>query len=277
MASIVGGFILPHDPLLFAMPDAAPASKRDAVMAAFDRIRDRIGTLGADVAIIVGADHYILFGPGCLPSMLIGIGEVDGPIERFPGIAQGPIAGHPALAQHILATGVASGFDWAVAKVLTVDHSVGIPARLCVLPNAGTTVIPVYLASGVTPYIRPQRAFDLGQNIAHAVESWPGNERVVLIGSGGISHWVGMPQMGRVNEAFDQMVLDCVTRGDAKTLIDLTDDYVVEHGGNGALEIRHFLCVMGALPGCLGEILAYEAVPEWITGLGFAEIKAAAA
>ena len=49
--------------------------------------------------IVVGADHYVLFGPGCLPRYLIGIGDVSGPYERFPGIAQGEIPNNRPLAR----------------------------------------------------------------------------------------------------------------------------------------------------------------------------------
>ena len=273
MAIIVGGFILPHDPLIFAAPTAVQPSRREAVMNAFERIRMRIAELDADTAIIVGADHYILFGPNNLPSMLIGIGDVEGPIEKFSGIEQGPIPNNEPLARHILKCGQEQEFDWSVAKSLTVDHSIGIAARLCALPNEGMRVIPIYLASGVEPMIRTRRAYDLGRLVQRAVASWPADERVVVIGSGGISHWVGMPEMGRVNEAFDRMVLDCIVRGDAETLINIPDDEVVAQAGNGALEIRHFLLAMGAVPDCEGELIAYEPVPEWITGLGFAELR----
>ena len=57
----------------------------------------------------------------------------------------------------------------------------------------------------------------------------------------------------------------------------MPDAEILKQGGNGALEVRNFLCAMGALgPGVTGEVIAYEAVPAWITGLGFAELKAAA-
>jgi len=46
----------------------------------------------------------------------------------------------------------------------------------------------------------------------------------------------------------------------------------MREGGNGGMEIRHFLAVMGALPAGRGEVLAYEAWDGGVTGLGFAEI-----
>lgn len=259
------------------MPEARWTEGQRRVLDAYDRIRQRIGELQASTVIVVGADHYVLFGPGCLPAFLIGIGDVSGPYERFPGMSQGVIPNNEALATHIGTFGREHGFDWAVAKSLHVDHSIGVPARMCALPNPSVQgVIPVYLASGVAPLIRTRRAYQVGGLIRAAVEAWPDDERVVVIGSGGISHWVGLPEMGKVNTRFDQHVLDCIVRGDAESMIGMSDEYVLEQGGNGALEIRSFLCMMGSMPDGRGEVIAYEHGKEWVTGLGFAEYREAA-
>ncbi len=273
MASIVGGFTMPHEPGVFYMPKEKWNDAQIRVRAAYDHIGARIGDLGATSVIVIGADHYVLFGPGCLPSYLIGIGDVSGPYERFPDISQGNIPNNTALALHIAQYGRTHGFDWSVAKTLRVDHSIGVPARLCALPNASVTgVVPVYLASGVEPLLPMRRAHELGRMIRSAVESWPEEERVVVIGSGGISHWVGLPEMGKVNEEFDRWVLDCVIKGDAEAMLKLSDAEVFERGGNGAWEIRNFLCMMGALDDQPGSVIAYEHGPQWVTGLGFAEV-----
>jgi len=273
MGRIVGGFIMPHEPGVFYMPAERWTDGQRRVMSAYAHIRAEIDRLQATTAIVVGADHYVLFGPGCLPSFLVGIGEVSGPYERFPGLEQGRIPNNVPLATHIAQYGRDHGFDWAVSKVLRVDHSIGVPARVCVLPNPQVTgVIPVYLASGVAPFIGMKRAYQVGGMIRDAVHAWPHDERVVVIGSGGISHWVGMAQMGQVNPDFDRSIIDCVVRGDAQAMMALSDEYVLEQGGNGAFEIRNFLCMMGALPGCTGAQIAYEHGDEWVTGLGFAQV-----
>lgn len=275
MAEIVGGFVMPHEPGLFFQPRERWSEGQQRVRSAFDSVRDRIGALGATTVIVIGADHYVLFGPGCLPACLIGIGDVSGPYERFPEMSQGEIPNHEPLARHIAEHGRWHGVDWAVAKSLHVDHSIGAPARLCALPNAAVTaVIPVYLASGVEPLIPMARAHAVGAAIRAAVAAWPGDERVVVIGSGGISHWVGLPEMGRVSPDFDRMVLDCVTGGDPAPLLALSDAEIVARAGNGALEIRNFVCMMGALDDGRGEVIAYEHGPEWVTGLGFAQVFA---
>jgi protocatechuate 4,5-dioxygenase beta chain len=58
----------------------------------------------------------------------------------------------------------------------------------------------------------------------------------------------------------------------AAALIALDDAEIVERGGNGALEIRNFICAMGAVRGCTGRIIAYEH-EDTRTGLGFAELR----
>jgi protocatechuate 4,5-dioxygenase beta chain len=78
--------------------------------------------------------------------------------------------------------------------------------------------------------------------------------------------------MGRINSEFDRKVLDCIVSGDAATLLSMTDEEIMREGGNGGMEIRHYLAVMGALPAGRGEVLAYEAWDGGVTGLGFAEI-----
>ncbi|MCR5879605.1 hypothetical protein [Phenylobacterium sp. J367] len=277
MGTIVGGFVLPHEPGLFftARDEAGPGLAE--VHAAYDRVRDRIGELRATSVIVIGADHYVLFGPQCLPNFLIGVGDVTGPYERFPGVAQDEIPNNRDLAGHILRHGRANGFDWAASKSLRVDHSVGLPARICALPNSTVTgVIPVYLASGVEPLIPMRRAYELGGAIQAAVAAYDADERVVVIGSGGISHWVGMARMGDHNEPFDRMVLDCVVRGDPEPLFALTDEEIVDQAGNGGLEIRNLVCAMGAMPASTGSLIAYHNAPDWVAGLGFAEIHAAA-
>jgi protocatechuate 4,5-dioxygenase beta chain len=45
-------------------------------------VTQRLRELAGDTVVIAGEDHYVLFGPQCLPRCLIGIGDVDGPVEN---------------------------------------------------------------------------------------------------------------------------------------------------------------------------------------------------
>ncbi len=274
MAEIVGGFLLPHPPLMFTDTIKAPEEKRGRVNAAYQHIANRIDQLEATTVIIVGADHYILFGPQCLPGLLIGIGDVDGPIENFPSLPRYQHKVNQSLASHIMAHGRANSVDWAVAKAFSVDHAISIPHHLVVKPNEGVEMIPIYIDVASSPRIKKQRAYRLGQQIKQAVQAYPENDRVVIIGSGGLSHWVGSAPMGRVNAEFDQKVITWIESGDHEKILALSDEEILEQGGEGALEICQWLCAIGAMEGAQGKCIAYEAVEEWITGMGFIELIA---
>lgn len=277
MAQIVGGFCVPHDPAATAFPEIGDRKKVNAVLEGFAHVARRITALKADTAIVVGDDHYALFGPHCLPNFLIAIGDIDGPEEPWLRINRYSIENNVPLAEHIMNYGFDHGFDWCVAKSLTLDHGTMVPVHLAVTPAKGVRTIPIYTAAGVAPLLRTRRAVQLGRMIRDAVEAFPGNDRVVVMGTGGLSHWVGMAEMGKVNERFDQEVLGYVLNGDPEGLAALSDKYVFEQGGNGAFEIRNWIVALAAMPGKVrGEMICYEPIPEWITGLGLTELKSAA-
>lgn len=277
MGKIVGGFWMPHDPVMFVAPEAPTEEVRRRVWGAFERCAQRLAELEPTSVIIVGCDHYILFGTHCLPRYVIGTGDVDGPIEGLPGLSRGVVLNQQALAGHIVEQGEREGIDWTVSRSFTIDHSFSIPHQLVVRPaekvlGRELPSIPVYLACGVDPYISLPRAAQLGRQIRAAVESFDADERVVIIGSGGISHWVGTAEMGQVSEDFDREILAHGVEGHLTELIAYSNEEILSRAGNGAMEIRNFACAMAAVPGARGEIIAYEPVPEWVTGLGFLQL-----
>ncbi len=277
MAEIVGGFLMPHNPALSGMlKGMADPAQEDTVFKAFETIATRLVQLEADTVIIISDDHYTNFGPHCIPSCLIAVGDIDGPIEDWIPLEKGRIPNNEPLARHILAQGAIDRIDWSFAKALTVEHAIAVPYEFAVKGNPGIKTIPIYLNCTQRPFIENQRAYEIGESIRRAVESWPGKDRVVVFGTGGMSHWVGTPRMGQVNADFDLRILDLFVKGDAAALLALTDEEILRESGNGGMEIKNWFCALGALPGAKGEVIAYEAMQAWLTGMGFAELKFAA-
>lgn len=274
MAQIVAGFMLPHDPLVAAIPDAPPPEKKLSCMNAFQTIANRLKELNVDTVIVIGDDHYTMNSPSCLPSCLIGIGDIEGPWENWLNIPRQQIANNEPLATHIMEYGHANGVDWAASKAMLIDHSTTIPIHYSIRPNPGIRTVPVYLNSGLAPLIHSKRAYQIGQSIAKAIATWKGNERIAVFGTGGLSHWPGMAEMGKVNVEWDQKILSWTQSGDANSLISMSDAEILQDGGNGGLEIKNWICAMGILEGWKGELIAYESVPEWVCGCGFLEMKA---
>ena len=276
MATLAGAFCTAHVPLIASQPGIADKKQVEHVMAAFGQIQGRMKELDIDTAIVIGDDHYTMFGPHCLPSILIGIGDVEGPHEEWLGHNRAPIANNEALAEHIMEYGFDQGFDWAVAKSLTIDHSTFVPYLKIIKDLPGVRMIPVYLAAGVMPLIKPKRCVQLGEMIRDAVQAFDGTERVAIVGTGGLSHWVGAANMGKVNQEFDRMMIDMIKRRDIEAMLELTDEYVLETAGNGALEYRNWLVAMGAVQQYECDLLCYEPISPWVTGTTLVELKFAA-
>jgi protocatechuate 4,5-dioxygenase beta chain len=216
-----------------------------------------------------------MFSPSCIPQCFIAVGEVEGPIEPWLGIERASIPNHPELAMHILTSGLAEGVGWSFAKWIAVDHSTVLPYEYCYRKVSGVRTIPVYLNDGVPPLIPNASAYRVGESIGRAIASWSGSERVAICGTGGCSHWVGSPQMGEVNESFDRRLLALLEAGDIDAVMALPDDDVTRDAGNGAMELKNWLCAIGAMHATRARLIAYEAVPQWISGIPFAELSAA--
>lgn len=274
MAELVSGFLIPHDPLIAAIPGAAPEAKATTVYDAFKKVAEEIRDEKIDTVIVIGDDHATVNGPACIPLAMIGIGEVSGPKEPWLGISRSRFENNEELAAHIMQHGLDNGIDWAVSKNLLVDHSITIPVTYAVKPVENVKSIPIYLNSGMEPFISSHRAYEIGQSIGEAIESWERNERVAIYGTGGISHWPALAEMGKVNEEWDQHILKLVQEGNVEELVAMSDEDILRDGGNGGLEIKNWLCAMGAFGATGGELIAYEAVPEWVCGLGFVELAA---
>src|SRR5262249_27015858 len=94
---------------------------------------------------------------------------------------------------------------------------------------------------------------------------------------GGLSHWPGTPQMGRINEEFDQEFLALLSAGDGYYAAAWSNEYILEHAGNGGLEIRNWIFAAAAIGDRVGESVYYEAVTPWATAMSAFAFKASQA
>jgi hypothetical protein len=92
-------------------------------------------------------------------------------------------------------------------------------------------------------------------------------ERVALVGGGGLSHFVGEPRVGDIDEEFDRWFLRQLESGNLDELFDLPNDELAQ-AGNGTGEVRAWVAVAGAARDQKAKTLAYEAIYEWINGMG---------
>jgi hypothetical protein len=267
VASLVAAGCASHAPTITAAPESAGAGERERVYAGMAALRAELETARPDVLVICSNEHFTNFFLDNFPPFCIGIGDQHaGPAEAWLRIPQGRVPGHRALGTWLLERSLASDFDPAFSEELRLDH--GVMTVLHLLDaDRRTPVVPIIQNCAVRPMPSLRRCFRFGAMLRAAIEAWPEPARVALVGAGGLSHWVGTPGMGRIDERFDRWFLDCLARGRADEVLGLTDAEV-EAAGNGAHEIRSWLTVAGAVDGAAGHVLAYEPIRAWVTGMG---------
>jgi protocatechuate 4,5-dioxygenase beta chain len=107
----------------------------------------------------------------------------------------------------------------------------------------------------------------LGRAIRRAVESYPEDLRVVIFGTGGMSHQISGPRAGLINSKFDKTFLDSLA-GDARRAIGIPHiEYLREAGAEG-IEMVMWLIMRGALSPKVEEVYRFYTVPASNTAVG---------
>jgi hypothetical protein len=269
VAELVAAFAASHAPLVTAAPETAERGARERIHGAMGELRRELERARPDVLVICSNEHFTNFFLDNFPPFCIGVGERHvGPAEDWLRIAPGALPGHPALGRWLVERAFAEDFDPAFSEDLCLDH--GIMTVLHFLdPDRRLPVVPIVQNCAVAPMPSLGRCYRLGAALRRAVDAWPAAARVALVGAGGLSHWVGMPGMGRIDADFDRWFLGRLAAGRPDEVLALTDADV-ERAGNGAHEIRSWLTVAGAMAGARARVLAYEPIREWVTGMGVA-------
>jgi hypothetical protein len=129
-----------------------------------------------------------------------------------------PFKGDPALSWHLIEQLVGEEFDLTTCQEMKVDHAFTLPmALLWPDQNWPVRVVPVCINTVQAPLPSATRCYKLGQALARAVASWPGNEKVVVLGTGGLSHQLDGERAGFINKDFDLKFMDSLV-GDRPAL-----------------------------------------------------------
>lgn len=263
MGKIVGGFATSH--ILFS--PTGVEEQADRVADGFLQIRDRIAELKPDAIVLVSADHLNNFTLAVQVTLAVGIADEhtsfgDGgvPVMTFPG--------HRALGEDLARHAAVRGLDLIQVEEVRPDHGMMIP-KYIVDPDNKIPIVPLYVNAAMPIPPSPARCFALGRALKETVDHQrPDDEQIVVLATGGLSHWLCVPGEGDVNAEFDREVIDKIITGNAHQLTRYSTDQVVELAGNGGLEMTAWMVMAGALPNVKGEQLYYEAMPQWITGMG---------
>jgi aromatic ring-opening dioxygenase catalytic subunit (LigB family) len=274
MAKLVGSFAASHAPNIARSWDTLQDDTRDWLTTRYDELGKRVKALEPDVLVIHSNDHWINFFLENMPAFLIGVGdEHDGPPEPFmqPIFKGCTFPGHAGLGSHLLEFAMEADFDPAYSHRIKVDHGIGIPLwrmGFDTLPP----VVPVFLNLMEEPFPTPKRCLAWGHMIREAIEAYPEDLRVVVLGTGGLSHSIGETTMGWIDEPFDHACIDLFKNApDEKIASELAR--MLKETGNGGAEVRSWSVAHGAAGGRGFEMIDYTPMPETLIGCGLAEWK----
>jgi hypothetical protein len=267
MAELVMAYCASHAPMMTADRESAPPEQAERFFGALQTVRERAKANDVQAIVMISGEHFTNFFLTNLPQIAIGLGEGhQGPLEKWLKIPKTIVPGHPGLAEHILSETVAAGFQPALSYKLKADHGFMTVYyeldRTMQLP-----MVPIILNCTTPPLMTLRQSYDFGVALGEAIRSYPGLERVGLVAGGGLSHFVGEPRVGDIDEEFDRWFLDQLTSGDLKELLDTPNDELAE-AGNGTGEVRAWVAVAGAVRDGSARTLAYEPIYEWINGMG---------
>ncbi len=272
MARIVAGVATSHIPAVGAALDLGKTQDPywQPVFQGYEFVKTWIAEQKPDVVILVYNDHASAFSLEMIPTFAIGCAESFNPADEGWGPRQVPVVqGHPELAWHIAQSTILDEFDMTIVNKMDVDHGLTVPLSLVFgQPEAWPCkVIP--LVVNVVQYPPPtgNRCYHLGRAIRRAVESFEPDLKVMIFGTGGMSHQLQGPRAGLINKAFDTAFLDGLTQNPQALAKKPHIDYVREAGSEG-IELVMWLIMRGALNDQVRELHRHYHVPASNTAVG---------
>lgn len=272
MAQIVAGAAMSHVPLAGVAVDKGLQDDDyfRPLFEGFERSKEWIAEQNPDVVILVYNDHASAFSVELIPTFAIGCAEEFLPADEGFGPRQIPIVkGHPALAWHLAQSLILDEFDMTIANHLPVDHGLTVPLSLMFGQPEQWPCPIVPLAVNVIQYPPPtgNRCFQLGRAIRRAVEAFPENLKVVIFGTGGMSHQLQGPRTGLINQEFDRNFLDQLSNN-PEALVKIEHERYLREAGSEGIELVMWLIMRGALDAQVREIHRTYHVPISNSGFG---------
>jgi len=223
-----------------------------------------------DTVVMIYNDHGLNFFLDTLPTFAVGAAaEYRNADEGWGLPVQKPFAGDPELSWHLIESLVADEFDIAMCQAMTVDHAFVVPMQL-LWPGGGdwpVRVVPVTVNTVQHPLPSPRRCHRFGQAIGRAIESFAGNRRVLVLGTGGLSHQLDGARAGFINKDFDKLCLERLVN-DPAALTRYSIHDLVELSGTQGVEILNWIAMRGALTGTVSKIHSNYHVPISNTATG---------
>jgi hypothetical protein len=269
MARIIGGIGTSHVPTIAMAydrnkrddPDWAPLFRGYEPVTAWLRQRR------PDVLVFFYNDHATTFFFDHYPTFALGVSD------EYPIADEGlgprpvpPLKGHGALARHMADCLVNDEFDISVFQDLPIDHGCHSPLTMFWPPNPDWPgrIVPIEMNVLQHPIPTPLRCYKLGGAVRRAVESYPEDLKVVVVGTGGLSHQLNGTRAGFNNPEWDARFLDLIER-DPDALTRMRHADYIRLGGTEGAECVMWLAMRGALSRQARKIHQHSYLPMTTT------------
>jgi len=265
MATIVGGIATTHVPSIGNA--IAKGLQREPYWRpffdGFDAVHEWLAQARPDVAVVFYNDHGLNFFLDKLPTFAVGAASEYKHADEGWGLPVArPYPGDPAFSWHLIESLVADEFDVTMCQDMLVDHAFTIPLAL-LWPGADARpvrTIPIEINTVQHPLPSAARCFKLGQAVGRAIESYGQDCRVLVVGTGGLSHQLDGTRAGFINKKFDQMCLQKMV-DDPEALTRYSIPQLIEQAGTQGVELLNWIAMRGALTGRVSKIHSNYHIP----------------
>jgi protocatechuate 4,5-dioxygenase, beta chain len=272
MAELVGAVGTSHIPAVGVAIDKGRTEEPywAPYFAKLPPLREWIAGVSPDVCIVVYNDHANAFSLEIIPTFALGTAARFAISDEGFGRRPVPeVIGHPELAWHLGESLILDEFDMTLVQEMEVDHGLTVPLSVAFGQPAAWPCKVIPLAVNVVQYPPPtgNRCYRLGQAIRRAIDSYPGQERVVIFGTGGLSHQLQAQRAGLINAEWDAHFLDTLVH-DPEAASRITHLEYLREAGSEGIELVMWLIMRGALDGDVRQVHRFYHVPASNTAVG---------
>lgn len=278
MAKIVGAVMTSHVPAIGRAIDKGLQSDPywKPFFDGFLPVRDWLRELKPDVVVVAYNDHGLHFFLDRMPTFAVGAAPEYRNADEGWGIpVLPPFRGDLDLSWHLIETLVEREFDPVTCQEMAVDHAFTLPMAL-LWPDMKwpVRVVPVVVNTVQAPLPSAARCYKLGEAIGPAVESWDSDARVLVLGTGGLSHQLDGERAGFINKAFDQRFMASMT-DEPRWATQFSMYDLVEQAGTQGVELLNWLVARGALPERSRKVFSNYHIPISNTAAGLMALEPA--
>lgn len=223
-----------------------------------------------DVAVVFYNDHGLNFFLDKMPTFSVAAAKEYFNADEGWGIPTlPPFKGDPNLSWKLINSLIDEEFDLTTCQELLVDHAFTLPLKLLWPDHESPPVvtIPICINTVQFPLPSAKRCMKLGQAVGRAIQSWDEDLKVVMIGTGGLSHQLDGERAGFINKEFDtEFMKSLVENPEWATQYSIEE--LVEKTGTQGVELVMWLAARGAVPSAVKPVTSTYHIPISNTAAG---------